>query len=187
MIRAFEEHHIRMQRELDGFWRFEPDEKEPSLRIKPPILVSVPGCWEEVPGLEQYRGRGTYVKTVELQRDTNIRLVFKGVSHTADVFWDGERIAHHYNAYTPFSALVLKTGAGEHELKVIADNSFSDTSALHIPNDYETWGGIIRPAVLEEIPDTFIEGIKFIPHCEDGVWNANITLQVRNISAEPVF
>ena len=61
------------------------------------------------------------------------RIECKGVSHTAKVYVDGKLIAEHYNAYTPFSAVVQGLSRGEHTLAIVADNRFSDISALHVP------------------------------------------------------
>ena len=63
---------------------------------------------------------------------------------TGDAFWDGEKIAHHYNAFTPFSVVIPKVQAGIHEICVRVDNTFGEHSALHVPNDYNTYGGITR-------------------------------------------
>ena len=86
--------------------------------------MPVPGCWEDNPEMLTYRGKGTYFKNIRTERTENIRLVFKGVSHTADVYFDGKKIAHHYNAFTPFVAIIQNVQAGEHEIKVEVDNSF---------------------------------------------------------------
>ena len=58
--------------------------------------MAVPCCWETVPELASYKGKATYSKTMNL--GGNVRFVFKGVSHTADVYVDGKLIKHHYNA-----------------------------------------------------------------------------------------
>lgn len=47
--------------------------------------------------------------------------------------------------------------AGEHELKIIVDNRFSENSALHIPNDYMTYGGTNRGIVLEHLKKAYID------------------------------
>lgn len=80
-----------------------------------------------------------------------MRLVCKGISHTAEIYLDGRLLGKHYNAYTPFSLLARQIPSGEHELKIIVDNRFSENSALHIPNDYMTYGGINRGIVLEHL------------------------------------
>ena len=164
MIRLFDTHRLRETRELDEMWDFTANGKTYSL--------PVPGCWEQHPDLLNYRGQGTYTKKVYIKRQSNIRLEFKGVSHTADVYFDGVKIAHHYNAFTPFSAVIPDVSEGEHEIRVDVDNSFGEHSALHIPNDYYTYGGITRPVSLEYIGDVYIERVRFTPSLTDGKWSA---------------
>ena len=51
MIRLFEQHRVRRQRELEGMWKFvREDGKEYEL--------PVPGVWEQHPELMNYRGKG---------------------------------------------------------------------------------------------------------------------------------
>lgn len=177
MIRLFETHRIRQQRELDGMWEFRMDGFEREYRLP------VPGCWEQHPDFLQHRGKGTYTKKVFITQAGNVRLAFQGVSHTADVFFDGEKIAHHYNAFTPFSAIVGNVAAGEHEIKVEVDNTFGVHSALHIPNDYYTYGGITRPVALERVPDVYLKRIEFTPRLEKGRWYARTEVFLCNLSA----
>lgn len=175
MIRLFQQHRIRKQQELEGMWDFvREDGRKYSL--------PVPGCWEQHPKMQNFRGKGTFYKKVFVDKTTNLRLEFKGVSHTADVYFDDAFIMHHYNAFTPFSGIVKKVAAGEHVIRVEVDNTFGEHSALHTPNDYYTYGGIVRPAVMEEVDDTFIENVHFLPFRKDGVWQAEITVKVRNVS-----
>lgn len=174
MIRLFNTHYVREIYELDGMWDFEAD----GIKYRLPV----PGCWEQHPRLLSYRGSGTYTRTVRVKRPCNIRLEFKGVSHTADVYFDGEKIIRHYNAFTPFSAVVKNVGAGEHEIKVEVDNSFGAHSALHIPNDYYTYGGITRPAAIEYLPDAYIDRLRFTPSLNNGSWSAKTEIIIKNIS-----
>ena len=176
MIRLFDTHIIRETKELDGMWNFTANGKS--------YTLPVPSCWEQHPELLTYRGHGTYTRKLYIKKDGNIRIEFKGVSHTADVYFDGEKISHHYNAYTPFSAILQNVCMGEHEIKVDVDNSFGEQSALHIPNDYYTYGGITRPVSLEYIPHTYIEHIRFIPSFKNGRWSAETEVIVQNISNE---
>lgn len=178
MIRLFDTHYIREIRELDGMWDFYMEGFEKRYRLP------VPGCWEQHPDFMQYRGKGTYIKKVYIKNGGNVRLEFKGVSHSADVYFDGEKIVHHYNAFTPFSALVKNVAAGEHEIKVEVDNTFGEHSALHIPNDYYTYGGITRPVSLEIVPDVYIKNIRFTPYISDGKWNAKTEVRLHNLSSE---
>lgn len=174
MIRLFEQHRIRESKELDGMWNFKAQGKE--------YQMPVPSCWEQHTDLMSYRGKGEYSKTVYVKKDGNVRLEFKGVSHTADVYFDGEKIAHHYNAFTPFSTVVKNVNKGEHEIKVEVDNTFGEHSSLHIPNDYYTYGGITRPVAYEQVEDVFIKNIHFTPNFKDGKWSAKIEITLTNLS-----
>lgn len=174
MVRMFDVTSLRKQREVGGAWDMIPIDdfgKESGA-----FTVVVPSCWESVRGFENYRGRARYTKKLTVAGG-NVRLVFKGVSHTADVFWDGKKIAHHYNAYTPFDAVIKNCKAGEHILEVIADNRYSPDSALHVPNDYHSYGGITRPVLIEEIGDAYIEYLHITPIKKD-VWHARIKASV---------
>ncbi|PTM59512.1 glycoside hydrolase family 2 protein [Desmospora activa] len=184
MIRLYCKHRVRAVTELEGMWDFAPVEGHPAIPDCYDYRLPVPGCWESHPELNTYRGRGWYRKEIQLEQQTPIRLEFKGVSHTADVYWDGHHIAHHYNAYTPFYVVVPDVSAGNHELTVLVDNRFTPESALHIPNDYYTYGGLIRPVALERIADVFIDRVHFTPFYQDGNWWADIETWITNLAAE---
>jgi len=177
MIRLFEQHRVRSQKELEGIWRFvREDGKEYDL--------PVPGVWEQHPDLMNYRGKGTFYKKVYVPQATNLRLEFKGVSHTADVYFDEAFVVHHYNAFTPFSGIVKNVQPGEHVIKVCVDNTFGEHSALHTPNDYYTYGGITRPVALEELGQVYIKNVHFNPYTKDGKWFAKVEVWVENLSDE---
>lgn len=180
MIRTFQTNKIRRTRELSGsLWDFSPCSGEHKDKI---TRVAVPCCWESVPDFSNYRGTGLFSRTIEAE--DNIRLIFKGVSHTAKVCLDGETVAEHYNAYTPFSVVLKGVPAGSHLLEVYADNSFSEKSALHVPNDYMSYGGIIRGVVLEKLADAFIEWIHAIPLRTEEGWSTKVTVKIKSLSTE---
>ena len=184
MIRAFETHRIRKTRELSSsLWTFYPLSGEHAGRRR---LVPVPGCWESWPDTRTYRGKAIYERSFEAEG--NIRLVFKGVSHTAKIFLDGKQIASHYNAYTPFEALVTGLADGTHTLKVEVDNSYSPASTLHIPNDYQSYGGITRSVVLEMPGDVFISKIHFTPFRKStaDMWYGAVRCSLHALTDEPV-
>ena len=181
MIRAFDTHKIRRTRELSGsLWEFStlPQEGEP-VRLKMPV----PGCWQNEPETLTYRGRARYEK--KFAAAGNVRLEFKGVSHTAQIRVDGETVKEHYNAYTPFSAVLKKLPAGEHTLEVLVDNSFGPDSALHVPNDYQTYGGITRPVALEELAGQYVSGMHFTSALRDGKWHAAAEVSAENLEETP--
>lgn len=180
MVRTFEVHKVRKCRELTGSgWTFKAlDVKENEGSYD----VVTPSCWESYPGFGNYRGRGLYEK--KFYACGNVRLAFEGVSHTADVFLDGKKIVHHYNAYTPFGSVVSSLPAGGHRLEIFVDNRFREESSLHVPNDYMTYGGINRPILLEEISEAYIRWVHVCPKVADGKWELFIEVQLSNISGE---
>ncbi len=180
MVRTFHTHHIRKQTELTGIlWDFKPLSGEHKDEIYP---IATPCCWESHPDFSSYRGEGEY--TTKFYAEGNIHLEFKGVSHTATVTLDGIEIARHYNAYTIFDALVKNLEKGEHILTIKADNRFSEASALHIPNDYMSYGGVSRPVILEQLKDIYIERFHILPHKNaDDVWEASFEISLHNLVA----
>ncbi|MFS0725455.1 glycoside hydrolase family 2 protein [Paenibacillus sp. 1P07SE] len=186
MIRLFQTNRIRQIEELEGLWEFATlGEHEDPASADYRYRLHVPGCWEVHPDLLTCQGRGVYRRRVAVSHGGPVRFLFKGVSHTADVYWNGQHIAHHYNAYTAFEALIEHAPPGEHELTVVADNSFHEDSALHIANDYHSYGGIIRPVVMEQLHDVLIERIHFTPVERNGQWHGDIRVVVRSLSEEP--
>ena len=183
MIRTFRQHTVRPQQELTGkLWHFTPLQGE---RAGEAFPVPTPSCWETYPGFGLYRGEGRY--ETRFAGSGNLRIECKGVSHTATVWLDGEQIAAHYNAYTAFHAVAKDVPAGEHTLAIVADNRFSEQSALHVPNDYMSYGGISRPVVLEQVGDAFIEYVHVTPAKKDGVWHVHARACVHALKSAPVL
>ena len=172
MIRLFKEHSIRQIESLDGLWSIElPDGRR--------FPMIVPGVWETIPELASYEGRAVYTRQVEIDHDSCILLRFGGVSHTAKVFWDGKLVGSHYNAFTGFDVKIDEASAGLHDLSVEVDNSFSENSTLHIPNDYFTYGGINRSVELHYLREAIIASQSFYAtENADGTFDAHIKVNV---------
>ena len=142
-------------------------------------------CWETYPDTRNYRGKASYKRTFE--GSGNIRLEFKGVSHTAEVYVDGEKVAEHYNAYTIFDTVLKDLLPGTHTLEVLADNSFGEASALHVPNDYQSYGGISRPVVLEELGAVYVKWVHFTPQAKEAgeSWQGKAEICLCSLSEKP--
>lgn len=179
MLRTFTTHTVRKQIELsERLWGFAAKEGERAGQV---MKVAVPSCWETYPGFENYRAEAEYF--TEFKAEGNIRLEFKGVSHMAWVYIDGKEVAKHYNAYTPFDAVVKDLEPGIHTLKVVVDNSFKEDYALNRPNDYMSYGGISRGVALEEIGNVYLDGIHVTPiEARDSGWLAKVEVFVNNIT-----
>lgn len=177
MERLFITHKIRKQYELGGLWDFWTKDDKEDLR-----KVIVPGCLETYPGYERYRGISYYETTFE--GSGNIRLLFKGVSHTGTFLVDDNIIGAHYNAYTESSFVIKNLASGIHKLTIRVDNSYNDESALHIPNDYYTYGGINRPVFVEQIGNAFIRYIHVDTHLTDGSWHAKARIGIESLEGD---
>lgn len=73
---------------------------------------------------------------------------------------------------------------GEHTLTVEVDNRFGEDSALHVPNDYYSYGGITRPIVIEQLPDVFVESVGITTKRAADGWTADISANIRNLADE---
>ena len=183
MLRMFAEHTVRSVASLDGLWDFaiESDKRGRSRlprRYRRKILV--PSAWEQIPGLENYRGRGWLRTTVAAEAGKALRLVFGGVSHTGTVYVDGRKRCRHYDAFTPWDVLVPRPAAGEYELVVEVDNTFGPHSPAHRENDYYTYGGITRPVEAQLVPEAFIERLHVVPRRRGKAWELSVRIRLRN-------
>ena len=160
--RLFDEHEIRPVQSLDGMWQFEALDEKTEVSEMP-----VPGAWETDPNLASYRGRALYTR--EFSASGNVRIVFEGVSHTCEVSLDGKKLGSHYGAYGAFGFVAKDLAEGPHTLTVLADNRFHEHSALHISNDYYSYGGITRPARVEALGDAYLRGMHIVTVKKDGV------------------
>ena len=174
MLRIFDEHRLRPVESLDGLWHLSTDAGA--------FEAYVPGVWERIPALTRYRGVGRYKRTVDVSQPGSLLLRFGGASHTAQVLWDGCQVGGHYNAFTGFDVLLEDVPAGAHALEMVVDNRFGEQSALHIPNDYYTYGGINRPVELHRVGDAYIERMAFhAVERDDGGFTAHVRAWVRAV------
>ncbi|MFP4379974.1 MAG: glycoside hydrolase family 2 protein [Candidatus Sumerlaeia bacterium] len=187
------QHKVRRVTSLDGPWAFyfprtgtEVSPRESLDRLDREQL-HVPGVWEMLPGKANYRGEALAVKTVLIENPGPVRLYFSGVSHTARVFWDGEEVGGHHNAYTAFAVNLPAVDRGRHELRVHVSNAHGPgISALHIPNDYYNYGGLSRPVELHELAHpVFIENVKLTPGQQGDPREVHVEVTLRNTSPQP--
>ena len=172
MMRLFDEHTLRQVTTLDGLWTLTAED------MAYPFLV--PGVWERIPALTTWRGVAEIERTVVIDKPGHVLLRFGGVSHTATVWWDGEKVGWHYNAFTAFEVLLKDVQAGVHTLRVTVDNRFTKESMLHVPNDYYTYGGINRPVELHALGAARICRMAFsCTETGEGAYLAKVNVQVQ--------
>ncbi len=176
MERLFVTHRVRSSREALPLWTMTTLDDG---GLKEPTKVIVPGVWESLPELKRYRGRATFEQ--EIICGGNVRFWLGGVGFQARVWLDGQELVSHYGAYTGFEALAYDVAPGPHCLCIEADNRFSESSALHVPNDYYAYGGITRPVTIEELGDAMICALHVTPALEGDVWHARVEVRLRAV------
>lgn len=189
MLRLFDTHEVRSADTLDGVWDFTTAADRTDRRKLPadyPRKILVPSGWEQIPGLENYRGRGWLRTTVCGREGKALRLVFGGVSHTGTVYVDGKEYGGHYDAFTPWDVVIPGLGSGSHELVVEVDNTFGEHSGLHKENDYYTYGGITRPVEAQWVPEVYIDRVFATPVRRGGTWRLDVRLLLRTWGAQAV-
>lgn len=185
MIRSFDDHLIREVESLDGIWHLTTAKEWQGDGLPDTFSrrMLVPGCWESLPGLESYRGKAWLKREFQVDLEgLATRLVFGGVSHTGTVYVDGSRVGSHDDAFTPWEVILPELEEGSHELIVEVDNSFGDHSALHIPNDYYTYGGITRPVEKHLVEPLYIDKVFATPVRDEAGWALDLRLRLRNCS-----
>lgn len=171
MYRAFQTHRIRRSYEADAVWEFSSDCYNGK--------ITVPSCWETIPSMSNYKGDGIYTK--KLTFGGNFRMIFQGAGHSTTVYCDGKQVAEHYGAYTSFHADMC-CDYGQHEIKIVCNNTYNENTALHKYNDYYAYGGMIRPLIMEELAAAVIEYIHFTPMKKDDAWWGRVEVKITNKS-----
>ncbi len=179
MQRLFPEHHLRKRVELSPLWTLTTLDAG---GLDHPVQTVVPGVWESIPGLRAYKGRAAYENTFEA--GGTLRFVFGGVSFKAEVYLDDERIAGHYGAFTAFDAVAENVPHGVHRLRIIADNRYGEDSALHVENDYYSYGGVNRPVEIEQLAGAYLTDLSVRTRCEAGQWMADVQVTAYSLCDE---
>ena len=170
MLRAFETSTLRKKTGLNGLWHLAAGS------FSGPAYV--PGCVECIPGLENYRGTSVFERLIPCRG--NVIFSFSGVSRSARVLLDGKELGTHEGPYTGFSVVAPALPAGEHILRVEADNRFGDESALSVPNDYMTYGGITRSCMAEEVGNAYLSFLTLVPEETGGKWSLRVRVRANS-------
>lgn len=177
MERLFTTHRVRPSRELSPLWTLSTLDHG---GLPQPIQTLVPGAWETIPALHAYQGRAVYTQMVECT--SRMRFCFGGVSFRARVLLDDAELTTHYGAYTAFEAIAENIAPGLHRLTVEVDNRFAEDSALHVPNDYYSYGGLTRPVTAESLPEVFLTQLHLTPLQDNSNWRTHAAVSLRNFS-----
>lgn len=151
---------MRKVTELDKNWIFVKGVKGiAEARAAEGVLVSLPHTWNAADGQDggndYYRGTCWYrlaLQKPELKDGERAYLEFDGAAMTADVYLNGEKLAHHEGGYSRFRVDITEKLIGTgNELMVAVDNS--DNSRVYPQKaDFTFYGGLYRMVRLVIVP-----------------------------------
>ena len=147
--------------------------------------VTLPHTWNAIDGQDggndYHRGTCWYVRELtseELIGERNY-LEVGGANHTAEVFLNGEKLAHHEGGYSAFRVELPHPGT----LAISVDNSDSQT-VYPQKADFTFYGGLYRDVKLIAVPEEHFEllkdgmpGIKVTPVVDLEKRTATVTVE----------
>jgi hypothetical protein len=122
--------------------------------------LNVPGDWNsQRDELKYYEGTVWYARHFNFTPTGHQRhfLYFAGVSNRCKVYLNGQLIATHEGAFTPFQVEVGDKLVSGDNLLVVAVNNTRRVDAIPAMSfDWWNYGGITRDVMLVTLPDTYI-------------------------------
>lgn len=160
--------------------------------------VALPHTWNAVDGQDggndYWRGTAMYCKAFSKPKleDGRAILEFLGAAMTADVYVNGQHLAHHEGGYSTFRVDVTDALQDENLVCVAVDNS-ENNRVYPQKADFTFYGGIYRAVNLITVPATHFElckdgtpGIKVTPVVDLKTKTATVTVETWQTGDGPV-
>ncbi|MDE7354048.1 MAG: glycoside hydrolase family 2 protein [Acetatifactor sp.] len=152
--------------------------------------VTLPHTWNardgQDGGNDYYRGRCWYMRRLEapkLEPEGEAWLEFCGAAMTAEVYFNGKKLAVHQGGYSAFRVNVTDFLQKENLLAVSVDNSDND-QVYPQKADFTFYGGLYREVKLICVPGTHFElgyrggqGIRVTPRVDPKKRTAEVTVE----------
>lgn len=181
---------------LDGTWKFLEDPKNVGLSRQwygeiddsSWSEISVPGTWGwDGYAYKYYEGYGWYRKRFFAPYEWEnkfIRLLFKAVHHSANIWINGSYVGSHEGGFTPFSFDVSQNliYGGNNLLVVRVNNSLSGSTIppANAADGVGLYGGIHRAVYLKTSNNLTIERVLVLPDYSPGenecIVNVDVTI-----------
>lgn len=154
------------------------------------VPVTLPHTWNAVDGQDggndYFRGVCTYTKHLYLQKPqagSRLWLEFCGAAMTAEVFLNGEKLAHHEGGYSTFRVDITDLLTGDDTLVVTVDNGENDR-VYPQKADFTFYGGLYRDVYLITVPAAHFAlnrhggpGVKVTPKVAEDLHTAEVTVE----------
>lgn len=159
--------------------------------------INLPHTWNAIDGQDggndYYRSSCWYVKELgklEISDDDEAWLEFEGVSMSAEVYVNGQRLGHHEGGYSTFRVNISNVLDSKNIIAVRVDNSY--TKKIYPQKaDFTFYGGIYRNVSLITVPKAHFAlsysggcGIKATPKIKEGDKDAVLYLEAWTENAE---
>lgn len=127
------------------------------------VWVDLPHTWNGIDGQDgggdYYRGTCYYakeLKKIDLPEGEVYYLEFRGANASADVYVNGEKLAHHDGGYSTWRVNITDALKDENLIVVAVDNSSNDR--VYPQNaDFTFYGGLYRNVNVIAVPKTHFE------------------------------
>ena len=125
--------------------------------------VNLPHSWNAVDGQDggndYFRGDCIYKKSLlkaDLPADTLCYLEINGANSSADVYVNGEKLAHHDGGYSTWRVNITNALQEENEIVILVNNAPNETVYPQIA-DFTFYGGLYRDVNLICVPNTHFD------------------------------
>ena len=152
-------------------------------------FVNLPHSWNAIDGQDggndYYRGTGYYAKQLnkyELPKAEKHYLEINGANSSADVYVNGQHLAHHDGGYSTWRVDITEQLKEENLLVIAVDNSANDRVYPQVA-DFTFYGGLYRDVNIVSVAESHFDldhfggpGIKVTPVVDGS--NANVEVEV---------
>ena len=135
---------------INSAWRFAKTADIQAIFSEENELVDVPHSWNGIDGQDggndYYRGTACYAKTIakaDLPEAAKYYLEINGANSSADVYLNGEKLAHHDGGYSTWRVDLTDHLTEENALVIAVDNAPSDEVYPQVA-DFTFYGGLYR-------------------------------------------
>jgi len=157
--------------------------------------VNLPHTWNATDGQDggndYFRGACLYQKKLlkaELPENAKYFLEICGANSSADVYVDGEKLAHHDGGYSTWRVDLTEKLTGENELQILVDNSPNDFVYPQMA-DFTFYGGLYRDVNLVCVPESHFDleyyggkGLVITPAVEGKNAKVEVEVYVKNLT-----
>ena len=187
---------MRQIKNMNQDWTFYKDVAElAELAQKEAESISLPHTWNAIDGQDggndYFRGTCCYKKTLkksELPNGEQYYLEINGANSSANVYWNGKKLAHHDGGYSTWRVVLTDELEEENELAIMVDNAPNE-QVYPQTADFTFYGGLYRDVNIIVTADTHFDleyyggnGIQVTPVLEED--KATITVKTYIVNSQ---